>query len=67
MSNGFRNCEFCGCHTNAQIRRCCQKAYEADHAKLLSVVEGARAAAKRHIERRRAAGVDLPDGGQSNG
>ena len=27
---GYRNCEFCGCHTNAAIRACCDKGRDAD-------------------------------------
>lgn len=29
-SDGFYYCEFCGCHTNARFRRCCDKGNEAD-------------------------------------
>lgn len=27
---GYRSCEFCGCRTNAHLRRCCDKGYNAD-------------------------------------
>ncbi|GAH33806.1 unnamed protein product [marine sediment metagenome] len=30
-SDGFYNCEFCGCHTNAYSRACCEKGREADN------------------------------------
>lgn len=26
----FRTCEFCGCHTNARVRACCEKGRAAD-------------------------------------
>jgi hypothetical protein len=26
----YRNCEFCGCHTNAKVRACCKKGRVAD-------------------------------------
>lgn len=28
----FRNCEFCGCHTNARLRGCCDRGRAADKA-----------------------------------
>lgn len=28
--DGFRYCEFCGCHTNARLRCCCDKGQTAD-------------------------------------
>lgn len=28
----LRTCEFCGCKTNARLRRCCNKGYEVDRA-----------------------------------
>ena len=27
---GWRTCEFCGCNTNAKLRRCCEKGVAAD-------------------------------------
>lgn len=29
----FINCEFCGCYTNAKLRRCCDSGYRADGGK----------------------------------
>lgn len=29
-SPGYRNCEFCGCHTNAAMRACCDQGKQAD-------------------------------------
>ncbi len=29
-TDGFRDCNHCGCHTNAKLRRCCQAGYEED-------------------------------------
>lgn len=26
----FRLCQFCGCNTNARLRRCCEAGYEDD-------------------------------------
>lgn len=26
----YRDCEFCGCHTNAKVRSCCARGYSAD-------------------------------------
>jgi hypothetical protein len=31
--NHFRTCEFCGCNTNANMRRCCNKGTHADLTK----------------------------------
>lgn len=28
--HGFGHCEFCGCLTNANLRRCCDAGYRAD-------------------------------------
>lgn len=30
MKDEFYYCEFCGCHTNAKMRACCEKGREAD-------------------------------------
>lgn len=30
--DGFRKCQFCGCNTNAKLRRCCNQGYETDLA-----------------------------------
>ena len=27
---GWRTCEFCGCNTNAKLRRCCERGFVAD-------------------------------------
>jgi len=32
LNEGFRKCEFCGCVTNAHLRRCCKKGHDADAA-----------------------------------
>lgn len=35
-SDGWRVCEFCGCHTNAQMRACCQKGHDLDKSRRAS-------------------------------
>lgn len=29
-SDGYRTCNFCGCHTNAKVRACCENGHAAD-------------------------------------
>ncbi len=29
--DGFRHCQFCGCHTNAKVRQCCQAGWRDDN------------------------------------
>lgn len=30
LPEGWRQCEYCGCKTNAKVRACCRRGYQAD-------------------------------------
>lgn len=39
-----RNCEFCGCHTNANVRACCRRGKDADLRRIIEEADAAIAA-----------------------
>lgn len=47
VSDGYRTCEFCGCHTNAALRRCCEKGMAADKKKPSEIDRIARELCRR--------------------
>jgi len=55
-NDGFKICEFCGCHTNAKLRRCCIAGYEADLRKSLipKLWEEQKMSEKLHVRLRQA-------------
>ncbi len=38
-SDGFRTCQFCGCRTNAKMRRCCPKGTEKDENRSINICQ----------------------------
>lgn len=50
----YRNCEFCGCFTNAKVRACCKRGYVADREAKdagVPVVDPIRTAAEELLNR----------------